>query len=90
MANNILYKDKNSITFNCPHCNILCNVQYRNMRCKIFRCGVYKKNNKSIKPHGTKEYCDYLVNNNLIYGCSKPFRIIYNNKIYTIEICDYI
>lgn len=37
-----------------------------------------------------KNECDNLINNNVIYGCGKPLRIIKINDIYDVEICDYI
>ena len=69
---------------NCPHCLLI--VEIREINCSIFRHGVYKLNYRQIDPHLNKEQCDYLFNNNLIYGCGKPFRIIDNIAV----ICDYI
>ena len=37
-----------------------------------------------------KENCNYLIKNDLIFGCGKPFRIITNNSTYIAIICDYI
>ena len=59
---------------NCPHC--LSIVEIQEINCSIFRHGVYKLNYWQIDPHLNKEQCDYLFNNNLIYGCGKPFCII--------------
>lgn len=77
---NILFKDKDSIVFECPHCKTMCRVEFKHFNCKIFRCGVHKKTRISINPHGSKEYCDNLVKKDLIYGCAKPFRIIVEEK----------
>ena len=53
-----------------------------------------KDTNVQMDPHTTKEICDELSNNNLIYGCGKPFRIIIDltgeTTQYIVEICDYI
>ncbi len=50
---------------------------------------------KQIDPHLPKEQCDLLVNNNVIYGCGKPFfvkqiSIINNEFYYEVSVCDYI
>ena len=72
----------------CPHCNNYIIIEKIN--CGIFRHGIYKINCKQIKPHASKEICDELVKNNLIYGCGKPFQIIEINGIFEVKICDYI
>ena len=72
----------------CPHCNNYIIIEKIN--CGIFRHGIYKNNGKQIKPHSSKEICDELVKNNLIYGCGKPFQIIKNGEKFEIQICDYI
>lgn len=72
--------------FRCPHCQIEIVVNKKQLNCKIFRCGVYKKTGKQIPPHSKKEVCDKLAEDNLIYGCGKPF--IYKETY--VEPCDYI
>ena len=69
---------------NCPHCNQL--IFIVELNCCIFRCGIFKSNFNQIPPHLSKRDCDELVKQNLIYGCSKPFRINNNKAL----ICDYI
>jgi hypothetical protein len=49
-----------------------------------------KKNGKQIDPHSKKEICDHYINNNMIYGCGKPFKISLQQDKFQIEICDYI
>ncbi len=73
----------------CPHCedNIL--IMEKEINCAIFRHGVYKKTLKQINPHEKKEECDRLVNENLIYGCGKPFKLIKEEE-YKAIVCDYI
>ena len=66
--------DNNFYRFNCPHCNRSIEVQ----------------KNQQIGPHTKKQECDRLVNEDLIYGCGKPFRFITKNNINSIEICGYI
>jgi hypothetical protein len=69
---------------NCPHCHIFIFIEQQN--CNIYRCGIFKSNFNQIPPHLSKSDCDELVKQNLIYGCSKPFRINNNKAL----ICDYI
>lgn len=79
-------QDKDFYNFLCPHCLIGVEVKKKELNCKIFRCGVYKSNNKQINPHAKKELCDKLKKEDLIYGCGKPFMF----KGTYVEICDYI
>jgi len=72
----------------CPHCNEPIIIEKIN--CAIFRHGILKTNGKQIDPHSSKELCDYYINNQLIYGCGKPFKIIYINNNLKTEICEYI
>jgi hypothetical protein len=69
---------------NCPHCHEY--IEIVEINCSIFRHGVYKTNYQQINPHLPKAECDRLQQNDLIFGCGKPF-IIRENKA---EICDYI
>ncbi len=78
--------DNNYYYFKCPHCLIYIAVHENDLNCKIFRCGIYKSNFSPINPHASKYFCDELINNNLIFGCGKPF--IFKNTF--VEICDYI
>ena len=72
----------------CPHCSEFIIIEQIN--CGIFRHGILKSNNTQINPHACKEECDNFINNNLIYGCGKPFRIIKKEDKFFIEICEYI
>jgi hypothetical protein len=78
------------IIINCPHCNESILVYLNELNCHIFRHGIYKQNLTQINPHLDKKTCDNLYENNLIYGCGKPFKIIKKDKDYYAEICDYI
>lgn len=69
----------------CPNCGEY--IEIIQLNCGIFRHGIFKDNMKQINPHESKDKCDYYVKHNLIYGCGKPFRIIYNQEI---KKCDYI
>jgi hypothetical protein len=72
----------------CPNCNEY--VIIEKINCGIFRHATLKENGKQIEPHSSKQICENLLNNNLIYGCGKPFQIINNNGILEIFCCDYI
>src|SRR5437870_1140569 len=74
------YNNKNHVEdcedgyfFMCPHCEIGIFVLKEEVICKIFRCGIYVSNYKPIPPHAPKEECDRLKDQNLIFGCGKPF-----------------
>jgi len=72
----------------CPHCDEFLII--KKLNCGIFRHGIFKHNFKQINPHLSKIECDKLFNNNLIYGCGKPFQILIENNIWNITKCDYI
>jgi hypothetical protein len=74
----------------CPHCIIPILIMKNEINCAIFRHGVLKKSKKQINPHASKEYCDSLIKNDLIYGCGKPFKLINDNGVYSPVICEYI
>ena len=70
--------------FSCPNCGILIDVQ--EMNCKIFRCGIYKKDGKQIDPHLNEEECKRLKG--FIWGCGKPF--CYSDEKRSMVVCEYI
>jgi hypothetical protein len=80
-----LVDDKYYLTY-CPWCNIYTKIKKKRLNCTIFRCGAMKSDGQPIPPHLPKDQCDKLVEDNLIYGCSKPFKFDGN----TIETCGYI
>ena len=73
----------------CPHCNDF--IWVEEINCAIFRHGVMKQTGIQIDPHANEVLCNRLINNNLIHGCGKPFRVIQNTKDGSIkgEICGY-
>ena len=80
-----------NLLLKCPHCDDF--VEIIEINCAIFRHGIFKDNLQQINPHLSKIECDNLINNNLIYGCGKPFQIIKKenqNDTYELIICDYI
>jgi len=84
---------ENIFEFNCPHCDSIVIVNFNEVNCQIFRHAVLKENGNQINPHASKQECDDLIQNNLIYGCGKPFRIYKDNNSLNwnyVDICDYI
>ena len=79
---------KKEFEVKCPNCDEYIIIEQIN--CAIFRHGVLKNNLVQINPHLSKNECEELVKNNLIYGCGKPFRLILNNNEWIGIICDYI
>jgi hypothetical protein len=82
--------DEEYIIVECPHCKQKILVYKKEFNCKIFRHGVFKKNLKQIDPHLSKSECDRLKNEDLIYGCGKPYKLIIKDGKFYTEICDYI
>ena len=70
--------------FVCPHCDGLFLLEKLN--CGIFRHGISKESGHQINPHTPKEDCERLTNEDLIWGCGKPFKWDGQQFI----ICDYI
>ena len=77
---------ESSYFINCPHCGIDIEILKNEINCTIFRCGKYKLNGQQINPHLPKEECDRLKQNDLIWGCGKPFK--FDGAI--LNICGYI
>jgi protein involved in temperature-dependent protein secretion len=78
------------IIVTCPNCNEFVLIYTNEINCEIFRHAVFKSNFQQINPHTHEELCLKYINENLVYGCSKPFRIININNEYKAIICDYI
>lgn len=72
--------------FECPHCQILCQVPRNEIRCTIFRHAVFKQDMKFVPPHTSEKECQRWLDTDLVYGCAKPFRFTGTK----IEICGYI
>ena len=60
------------------------------LNCGIFRHGIYKDSNNQMNPHSSEEICNKVVQEDLIYGCGKPFQIIQEQGQYIVKICGYI
>ncbi len=57
----------------CPHCQQL--IEILAINCAIFRCGIYRQTGEQLPPHLSKEECDRVAEQQLIFGCGKPFRV---------------
>lgn len=73
------------MSIECPHCQQL--IWIEQLNCRIFRHGVFKNSYEQIPPHSSKQDCDNWSEQNLIYGCGKPFKIQEDG---VVVICDYI
>ena len=78
------------LIFYCPWCNGTIVVKQNELNCKIFRHGMYKNNGKQMDPHLSKQLCDEAIENDLIHGCGKPFRVTGSGDDLITEKCDYI
>jgi len=84
--------------FTCLHCQEPFVIAHNDFNCRILRHGVYKHTLQPIDPHASKEVCDKLINDGLIYGCGKPLLIVASAnananasaRAYEIVICNYI
>lgn len=79
---------KTNFEIKCPHCHEYIIIEKIN--CAIFRHGVLKSNMKQIDPHLSKLECDILKEQDLIYGCGKPFKVLLENNVWIGVECEYI
>jgi len=70
----------------CPHCE--CYIEILSIACGIFRHAVYKNSGQYINPHMPENECKRLIEDGMIHGCGKPFRLI--DKKTPPEKCEYI
>jgi hypothetical protein len=68
-------EDNKFDVFTCPHCGGTVIVDHGQLNCHIFRHGVLKTNGQQVPPHTVKAECDRLAEQNLIFGCGKPFQV---------------
>ena len=80
--------EKSNPIVQCPHCQEF--VEILEINCAIFRHAIFKSTGQQIDPHTPKNLCEQYIKDNLIYGCGKPFKVILNNKLLSVEICEYI
>lgn len=86
--------EDNAYLFNCPHCLGSIVVQCQEVNCQIFRHAVLKDAGVQVNPHSCQQELEALKNNNLLYGCGGPFRLIkspaHSSHWTHAEACDYI
>jgi hypothetical protein len=78
-----------NIIVKCPHCTLLVQTLVKEFNCKIFRHGVLKVNLEQIDPHLSKKECDQLKENDLIYGCGKPYELVKKEEDWVAIKCEY-
>ena len=81
-------QELNCYFFECPHCNGGIIVNKNEVNCKIFRHGYLKGSSNQIDSHAPKDYCDHVVEENLVYGCAKPIKLIYEGTNVKFAIKD--
>lgn len=85
-----MIEQDNYLLFSCPHCLELVMVAKKELNCCIFRHAIYKNSYDQVNAHLDKRVCEYLTRENLVFGCSKPFKIVYDGLNYEVIKCDYI
>ena len=78
------------ILITCPHCEQIVLIMAGEINCGIFRHAVLKSTGLQVNPHETEEKCCILIQDKLVLGCCKPFRLVKKDDVYCGEICDYI
>lgn len=91
LKKSLAVQDNGYYIFECPHCEGIILVSVSEVNCKIFRHCVTKSNWQQVNPHATKEECEFLSSNRLVYGCCQPFKldILPDGSAYA-EKCDWI
>jgi hypothetical protein len=77
------------ILLQCPHCQDYFEVLIQEINCSIFRHARFKNGNE-VNPHSKKEKLDEWIKRDLIYGCGKPFRIVFLDNQFGTEVCEYL
>ncbi len=78
--------EENTFYFECPNCNVMCQVPQCEIRCTIFRHANFKKDMSFVPPHASKEECDRWIKDDIVWGCGKPFKFDGTRVIK----CDYV
>lgn len=76
--------------FNCPYCNGNIQIEKNELNCRIFRHAIFRHDGNQLNPHAPQKECERVVEQNLVYGCAKPFKIINIDGKETIIKCEYI
>lgn len=62
------------LSIQCPHCKDW--IWIEQINCGIFRHAVFKHNLQQIPPHSSEQDCLNFIQQDMIYGCGKPFQIV--------------
>lgn len=81
---------RDDIVVKCPHCGGVVVVAPKDIRCAIFRHGIFKRTGEPVPPHSTKVDCERFVERDEIWGCGGPFRLVKEGKVWCAVVCDYI
>ena len=69
----------------CPHCEIFVEIDVQEINCGIYRHAFYKSG-QEVDPHETKETLERLIQQDLVYGCGKPFQFdVQTQKLISCE-----
>ena len=80
-------KETNQV-ITCPHCGG--GVFVEQINCGIFRHASLKANLSQVNHHMGKEELDKLIEDDIIWGCGKPFKVDIIDKGFNVYECDYI
>jgi hypothetical protein len=84
---NVTYNtEEKNYYFQCPHCEMFCQVPREMINCKIFRHAINSETFEFMNPHAAKDVCEKWVSDGKIYGCGKPFILDENIALK----CDYL
>lgn len=67
--------------FDCPVCMRDFGLSYRvkvkqsELACGVFRHAIWKHTGRAVNSHESREMCESLFRNGLVFGCAKPFII---------------
>ena len=78
------------IVVTCPHCDGSIQIYNSEVNCAIFRHAVLKENMCQIDPHATKEVCERLIKQKKVFGCGRPFKLVFHDEVWTAIPCDYV
>ena len=87
-----IFGENESYIFECPHCDSMILVAFSEVNCQIFRHCIMKSTGQQVDPHASKDKCELLIVEDLVYGCCKPFKLIIGSDgcVSTAEKCEWI
>ena len=74
-----------NLIFNCPHCDKYIIIPLSSLNGnENFIHAIFINNYEQVDPNLTEIECQYLLENNMVFGCCKKFKIIRQNDIYNV------